>query len=165
MHRRRLTSFSFVFFTGFQGEDFLQLIQVLQNKFKLKDRAFQMNNNNNKYDQYLQLPWSPMSCADYKNMYFVRSCFGTNEPLTSLTLCPHFFFQISADIQQKVPLEEIKSRRRLKVPTNAIYNSNTLDRKFIIYYQQKFNVNTKRNFRMNYLFLSLTHFLFISAYD
>ena len=101
MHRRRLTSFSFVFFTGFQGEDFLQLIQVLQNKFKLKDRAFQMNNNNNKYDQYLQLPWSPMSCADYKNMYFVRSCFGTNEPLTSLTLCPHFFFQISADLDNK----------------------------------------------------------------
>ena len=89
------------FFTGFQGEDFLQLIQVLQNKFKLKDRAFQMNNNNNKYDQYLQLPWSPMSCADYKNMYFVRSCFGTNEPLTSLTLCPHFFFQISADLDNK----------------------------------------------------------------
>ena len=35
-------------------------------------------------------------------MDFIRSYFGTNEPLTSWTLLPSLFFQISTDLEKKV---------------------------------------------------------------
>ena len=42
---------------------------------------------------------------------------------------------------------------------------NAMEQEFIMYYIQKFNVNSEKNSWMNYLFLSLTHLLFfISAY-
>ena len=41
---------------------------------------------------------------------------------------------------------------------------NAMEQEFIMYYIQKFDVNSEKNSWMNYLFLSLTHLLFISAY-